>query len=107
MGKITDVRRIAQRYQVMSLETIMAFTEKTKGQIVARVNMETCSLCGVCTAVCFDKAIEMTNDDLRIDISKCDSCGLCVGHCPLNALTMLNTEKFFNLYMDRERRAST
>jgi len=54
------------------------------------VNMERCSLCGVCEKSCPYGAIHTNKEAkiLEIDEEKCFHCGLCVTRCKLRAMTM-------------------
>jgi ferredoxin len=51
------------------------------------VNMERCSLCGVCEISCPYGAISK-QEKLLIDKEKCFTCGLCVSRCKRHALAM-------------------
>lgn len=44
-----------------------------------------CTLCGVCTRVCRDKALTMTDEEILLDKNKCINCGRCVRACPFDA----------------------
>jgi len=54
------------------------------------VNMERCSLCGICEKSCPYGAIHANKEAgiLEIDEEKCFHCGLCVTRCKLRAMTM-------------------
>ncbi|MFC1995901.1 4Fe-4S binding protein, partial [Chloroflexota bacterium] len=101
LKNITNIRGITQQYQV-SLGTIMAFSEQTKGEIIAEVNMDKCSLCGTCVAPCFHGAIELKSHKLVIHKDRCDGCGLCLINCPRDAIKILNIDKFMDMYLKRE-----
>lgn len=49
---------------------------------------ESCNACGICVAVCPDRALSLNPDDPapRLDKQRCLSCGLCAGNCPENAI---------------------
>jgi dihydroorotate dehydrogenase subfamily 1 len=53
-----------------------------------RVDMERCSLCGLCKISCPYCAITLNEAALLIDKQKCFSCGLCVSRCKRHALAM-------------------
>jgi len=47
------------------------------------INADWCKGCGICTAFCPTKAIELKNEKVSIaDINKCTECGLCELRCP-------------------------
>ncbi len=55
-----------------------------------KVNMERCTLCGICEKSCTYGAIHQDKERkiLEIDEEKCFHCGLCVTRCKLRAITM-------------------
>lgn len=55
-----------------------------------KVNMERCTLCGVCEKSCAYGAIHQNKEAKRLEIDeeKCFYCGLCVTRCKLRAMTM-------------------
>jgi len=54
----------------------------------ARVDHERCSVCDVCSRVCFYGAIAEADGKITISRERCDGCGLCVEWCPKGALTL-------------------
>lgn len=56
-------------------------TEVDHGKLI--INEEWCKGCGICTAFCPVKAIELKNEKVKVaDIDKCTQCGLCELRCP-------------------------
>ncbi|MGA2571420.1 MAG: 4Fe-4S dicluster domain-containing protein [Terracidiphilus sp.] len=55
-----------------------------------RVDMERCTLCGMCEKSCPYGAIHQDKDAKRLEIDeeKCFHCGLCLTRCKLRAMTM-------------------
>ncbi|MFO1078011.1 MAG: 4Fe-4S binding protein [Planctomycetota bacterium] len=51
------------------------------GNMTARVDHDTCILCGRCTDIVFCSDISIVDNKIRID-AHCDGCGLCVEVCP-------------------------
>jgi dihydropyrimidine dehydrogenase (NAD+) subunit PreA len=54
----------------------------------ARVDHERCSICDVCSRVCFYGAIAEADGKITISRERCDGCGLCVEWCPKGALML-------------------
>jgi dihydroorotate dehydrogenase (NAD+) catalytic subunit len=54
------------------------------------VNMERCSLCGICEKSCPGGAIHLDKNARVVEISeeKCSKCGLCITRCKLRAISM-------------------
>ena len=54
------------------------------------VDMEKCTLCGLCKKSCVYGAIEVNKQDdfFEINGTKCQSCGMCISVCPFHALAM-------------------
>jgi len=50
-----------------------------------RYYMDSCGYCGACVAVCPNKILELTENQIIISRG-CDNCGKCFMVCPLGAL---------------------
>lgn len=55
--------------------------------MVAVVDKEKCTGCGVCVASCPVDAISMDADKANIS-DECISCGACVGECSVEAISL-------------------
>ncbi|MCR8453629.1 MAG: CoB--CoM heterodisulfide reductase iron-sulfur subunit A family protein [Crenarchaeota archaeon] len=60
--------------------------------LIARVNKELCSRCGVCVQLCPYHAIEMTPEGAKIIDAACEGCGTCAAACPSGAIILTNNE---------------
>ena len=58
--------------------------------IIAHVNEELCSGCGVCQSVCPYGAIEVINKVAKVNEVLCEGCGTCVSACPSAAIQLKN-----------------
>jgi len=55
--------------------------------LVAVVDPEKCTACGICEDACQTRAIT-SNGIAQIDQTKCTGCGRCVEECPNEALSL-------------------
>lgn len=58
-----------------------------KGGVEPKWSSDSCTFCGVCEAVCPEKAITVKADECKVvlDESKCVYCGKCIKSCPTDA----------------------
>jgi len=54
--------------------------------VVAKVDMDLCSGCGVCAEACPADAITVWDGKAQVDVEACVECGLCVSECPTEAI---------------------
>ncbi|MHA1652522.1 MAG: 4Fe-4S binding protein [Candidatus Thorarchaeota archaeon] len=95
-GKIaSEISRWLEEHQYDSLWDIVGMAlphieQVEQSQPPAVVDMEKCTLCGLCERSCVYDAITTDREaqELRIDASKCAGCGLCVSLCPTHALEL-------------------
>ena len=55
-------------------------------QMIPRVDMDTCTLCGRCAEVCQFHAITVIGQQVLVFPELCHGCGSCTLHCPVNAI---------------------
>jgi len=60
------------------------------GGIVASVNEDVCSGCGICEVLCPYEAVEIDKQDkvAKINAALCKGCGTCCAACPSGALEL-------------------
>ena len=56
--------------------------------MVAKVNTEECTGCGICVDECPATAIELKKEMAIVDEEECTECGTCVDSCPNSAISM-------------------
>jgi heterodisulfide reductase subunit A len=75
-----------------------SFSYVSKGElalepIIARVDRDLCSWCGICIEACPFDAIRMVKDEDKdiaaINNSVCKGCGMCLPVCPVNAINLI------------------
>lgn len=61
--------------------------------LVANVDSEVCSGCGICLTRCVFKARRIENGKSIVEESDCLGCGLCTTACPTRASTLMSVDK--------------
>ena len=56
--------------------------------MVAKVNEDECTGCGICVDDCPAVAIKLVDDKAKVDAEECTDCGTCVDSCPVEAISM-------------------
>jgi len=56
--------------------------------LLANINNDKCTDCGVCMDICRFDAISLENDQFVIEPLNCEGCGYCQRVCPVDAITM-------------------
>lgn len=64
--------------------------ETPQSQPPVRIDMDKCTLCGLCEKSCVYDALVVDRDakEVRVDETKCVACGLCVSVCPPHAMSL-------------------
>lgn len=56
--------------------------------MAAQINLEQCTGCGQCVAICPVEAISLENKKAKVDADTCVDCGQCVDECPTKAISI-------------------
>ncbi len=77
-------------YRLQPPETSMLLQDQNPSPVTVKVNMATCTLCGVCDDMCLYDSIHVDYGQklVRLDEKTCNGCGMCVGLCPENPGTL-------------------
>jgi len=71
--------------------TILSKEELEIEPLIAQVNEDVCSGCGICVSVCSFNALELVKDEegktkSKVNEALCKGCGACIGACPSGAM---------------------
>lgn len=56
--------------------------------MVAKVNTEECTGCGICAEECPANAITLEKEKAKVDANECTDCSSCAESCPNDAITV-------------------
>jgi MinD superfamily P-loop ATPase len=59
---------------------------------LCKVDLNQCNSCEICIERCQVKAIEVTDDGVKINNDRCIGCGVCAISCPTECLTLEKRE---------------
>lgn len=60
-----------------------------KGAFIEKTDMDACTICGDCEAVCHFKARLVVGDEMLIESDNCHGCGLCAAACPTDCIELI------------------
>ena len=74
--------------------TILTKKELEIEPLIAQVNEDVCSGCGICVSICSFNALELVKDEngktkAKVNQALCKGCGACIGACPSGAMQQL------------------
>jgi ferredoxin len=75
----------SSRYQTWNRQI---YENKEDDIMVAKIKVDDCVGCGICTDECPAGAIVLDNDKAKVDEDKCTDCGTCESSCPNDAITV-------------------
>jgi Pyruvate/2-oxoacid:ferredoxin oxidoreductase delta subunit len=87
----------------MSARDCIIFPWVNETNYLADIDEELCIGCGTCVDLCFNKAIELNDDDKAERIEEfCVGCGVCAYHCPENAISLIEGQRFVRMLPPRK-----
>lgn len=73
----------------MTARDCLIFPVVNETNYLAEIDEDLCIGCGTCVDLCFNKAIELNDDDKAERIEEfCAGCGVCAYHCSENAISL-------------------
>jgi len=79
--------RVAEEQFAAPNEPVSQRPDATVPRLIAVVDVDQCTACGLCVQVCASGALTV-NGVAKVDIAKCTACGQCVAQCPQGAITL-------------------
>ena len=69
----------------------------TKGKVIAVVDEDKCTGCGICEDVCYYEGIKVVDRMAVVNENNCEGCRACVMDCPEGALSLRNVEMVYEI----------
>jgi Na+-translocating ferredoxin:NAD+ oxidoreductase RNF subunit RnfB len=70
---------------------------------LASIDEDLCTGCGTCVEMCYNKAIELNDDDKAERMEEfCVGCGVCAYHCPENAISLIEGQRMVRMFPARK-----
>ncbi len=70
------------------MKPVIEKSENFFSGVIAQIDEDKCTNCGMCADVCRFNAIPVINDQHTINSLNCEGCGYCEKVCPVDAITM-------------------
>ncbi len=70
------------------MKPVIEKSENFFSGVIAKIDEDKCTNCGMCADVCRFNAIPVINDQHTINSLNCEGCGYCEKVCPVDAITM-------------------
>jgi Na+-translocating ferredoxin:NAD+ oxidoreductase RNF subunit RnfB len=86
----------------MSARDCLIFPWINETNYLASIDEDLCTGCGTCVDLCFNKAIELNDDDKAERIEEfCVGCGVCAYHCTENAISLIEGQRLVRMIPPR------
>ena len=70
------------------MKPVIEISENFFSGVIAQIDEDKCTNCGMCADICRFNAIPVINDQHTINSLNCEGCGYCAKVCPVDAITM-------------------
>jgi Pyruvate/2-oxoacid:ferredoxin oxidoreductase delta subunit/DNA-binding Lrp family transcriptional regulator len=87
----------------MTARDCLIFPVVNETNYLAEIDEDLCIGCGTCVDLCFNKAIELNDDDKAERIEEfCAGCGVCAYHCSENAISLVEGPRMVRMLPSRK-----
>jgi Na+-translocating ferredoxin:NAD+ oxidoreductase RNF subunit RnfB len=87
----------------MTARDCLIFPVVNETNYLASIDEDLCTGCGTCVDLCYNKAIELNDDDKAERIEEfCAGCGVCAYHCPENAISLIEGPRMVRMLPPRK-----
>jgi NAD-dependent dihydropyrimidine dehydrogenase PreA subunit len=87
----------------MTARDCLIFPVVNETNYLAEIDEDLCIGCGTCVDLCYNKAIELNDDDIAERIEEyCAGCGVCAYHCPENAISLIEGPRMVRMIPPRK-----
>jgi Na+-translocating ferredoxin:NAD+ oxidoreductase RNF subunit RnfB len=87
----------------MTARDCLIFPVVNATNYLASIDEDLCTGCGTCVDICYNKAIELNDDDKAERLEEiCAGCGVCAYHCPENAISLIEGPRMVRMIPPRK-----
>ena len=87
----------------MTARDCLIFPVVNETNYLAEIDEDLCIGCGTCVDLCYNKAIELNDDDKAERIEEyCAGCGVCAYHCSENAISLIEGPRMVRMLPPRK-----
>ena len=88
----------------MTARDCLIFPVVNETNYLAEIDEDLCIGCGTCVDLCYNKAIELNDDDKAERIEEyCAGCGVCAYHCSENAISLIEGPRMVRMLPPRKK----
>ena len=87
----------------MTARDCLIFPVVNETNYLANIDEDLCIGCGTCVDLCYNKAIELNDDNIAERIEEyCAGCGVCAYHCPEKAISLIEGPRMVRMLPPRK-----